>query len=54
MSPIFETILGSFEKDLSPIILLEPLILRSNTGTELMFIPNSFNKYDVLSIKILK
>ena len=44
ISPIFETILGSFEKDLSPIILLEPLILISKTGNVLMLAPINFNK----------
>ena len=48
-----DTVFGFFENDLSPIIFDEPLILRSNTGTVLMFIPIDFNKYEVLSINNL-
>jgi hypothetical protein len=53
ISPIFETICGSFENDLSPIIELEPFNLKSRTGRVLMFAPIDFNKKDVCFIKIL-
>ena len=49
MLPIIETKLLFTEKDLSPITLLEPLILRSNTGTVLILTPTDFNRYEVLS-----
>ena len=52
-SPIFETVFLFLEKDLSPIILLAPLALRSKTGTVLIFTPINFSKYDVLSINSL-
>ena len=38
-SPILETIFGFFEKDLSPIILELPFILKSKTGDVLIFTP---------------
>jgi len=44
ISPILETVFFFFEKDLLPIILLDPLILRSKTGTVLRFTPINFNK----------
>ena len=53
ISPIFETIFGSFEKDLLPIIELEPFNLKSRTGRVLIFAPIDFNNKDVCFIKIL-
>ena len=53
ISPIFETTFGSFEKDLSPIIELEPFNLKSRTGRVLMFAPIDFNKREVCFMKIL-
>ena len=53
ISPILETILGSFENDLSAIIELEPFDLRSRIGRVLIFTPIDFNKKDVCFIKIL-
>ena len=57
---IFNTIITNFryyfrifEKDLSPIIFDDPLILKSKTGTVLIFTPIDFNKYEVLSINNL-
>ena len=42
--PIFPTMVGSLEKDLSPIITLLLFFLRSKTGTVLMLIPTFFKK----------
>ena len=53
ISPIFETILGSFENDLSPITELEPFNLKSRTGRVLIFAPIDFYNKDVCFIKIL-
>ena len=53
ISPILDTIFGFFEKDLLPIIELEPFDLISKTGRVLMFTPIDFNKKDVWSVKIL-
>ena len=39
ISPILETTLGSWEKDLSPMMELEPFNLKSRTGTVLRFTP---------------
>ena len=44
ISPIFETNLGSSENDLSPIILFDPLILKSRTGTVLTLMPASLSR----------
>ena len=43
-SPIFETVLGFLEKDLSPIIFELPLWRKSKTGTVFIFTPINFNK----------
>ena len=53
ISPTFETIFLFSENDLSPIILLDPLILRSNTGSVLIFTPICFRRYEDLSINNL-
>ena len=39
ISPIRETTLGSWEKDLSAMMELEPFNLKSRTGTVLRFTP---------------
>ena len=52
-SPIWETIFGFFENDLSPIIELEPFNLKSRTGRVLIFTPIDLNKRDVCFIEIL-
>ena len=46
-SPILETFFGTNEKDRLPIIFVDFAFLTSRTGTVLILIPISFNKYDI-------